>query len=178
MALSEGKRKGGYEVIMLSPEGHVTEGSTSNVFWVRDGTLYTPSVAAGVLPGVTRAIVLGLAKRLGVSVARGLFPVEGLLEADEVFLTATIKQIVLVRRIDSEILREPVLSKGAAVASHTPGGIGMGQSMQGQVGQSCPGPLTRQLMNAYQGIVQRSSEGVSVDIELDALIRIGGAEEI
>src|SRR5205814_153748 len=59
-------RRGADEGLYVTPAGEVTEGTTTNVFLVERGALVTPPCAAGILPGVTRAIVLGLARRAGM----------------------------------------------------------------------------------------------------------------
>ncbi|GAA0289272.1 aminotransferase class IV [Halobacterium noricense] len=77
------------EAILLDADDRVTEGATSNVFFVDDGTLHTPSLDLPVLPGVTRWAVLELAEDLGVSVEEGHYTPRDLRAADELFLTNT-----------------------------------------------------------------------------------------
>lgn len=99
-ALSEGKRKGAYEVVMLDEAGFVAEGSTSNVFFVRGEVLCTPSVDVGILPGLTRAVVLGLARQAGIPTRMGMFRPADLLGAEEAFITSTLKEILPVCSVD------------------------------------------------------------------------------
>ncbi|MDQ6420698.1 aminotransferase class IV [Paenibacillus sp. LHD-117] len=84
----------GAEGLMLSREGWLAEGIVSNLFFLRDGTVCTPSIATGILPGVTRARVLELAQESGCKVEEGLYSWEELLEADEVWLTNSIQELV------------------------------------------------------------------------------------
>ena len=53
------------EGLFLTEEGYVAEGVTSNVFWMKDGTLFTPSIETGILPGTTRAFMIELARSVG-----------------------------------------------------------------------------------------------------------------
>ena len=66
LAREQARAVGVDEALLVSPDGHVLEGAASNVFVVRDGALLTPPLAQHVLPGVTRAIVIGLCAALGV----------------------------------------------------------------------------------------------------------------
>ncbi|WP_222919987.1 aminotransferase class IV [Natrinema sp. SYSU A 869] len=75
------------EALMCDLEGQVTEGATSNLWFVRDGTLHTPTTDGPVLPGITRDIVLELARDAGISVREGRYERADVLEADEAFLT-------------------------------------------------------------------------------------------
>ncbi|MGN7388872.1 aminodeoxychorismate lyase [Sporosarcina sp. SAFN-015] len=82
------------EGIFLTPHGHVAEGVTSNVFWVKDGELYTPSVETGILPGLTRAFILELGTQAGMDVHIGLFRKSEVERADEVFVSNSIQELV------------------------------------------------------------------------------------
>jgi branched-chain amino acid aminotransferase len=86
-ALDEAKNRGFAEAIVLNERGEVVEATAANVFWARDGELFTPSLGTGCLAGVTRRLVLEVAARLKVRVTEGAWPLAALHEADEVFLT-------------------------------------------------------------------------------------------
>ncbi len=90
------------EGLFLTKEGYVAEGITSNLFWIRNGILYTPSVETGILNGITRRFILALAAQSGLEVREGLYKQENLLEADEVFITNSIQEIVAIKSIGSE----------------------------------------------------------------------------
>ena len=79
------RRLGADEVILLDGGGHVAECVASNLFWLRDGTLYTPSLATGCVAGIMRAQILAEAGRYGLRVAEGLYSKSELLGAESVF---------------------------------------------------------------------------------------------
>jgi 4-amino-4-deoxychorismate lyase len=78
------------EGLMLDLNGHVIEGTMSNVFFVKNGILYTPSLTQAGIAGIMRDFVLNTAQQHGIQVAQGLFLPEQLLEADELFVTNSI----------------------------------------------------------------------------------------
>ncbi|HEY4391802.1 MAG TPA: aminotransferase class IV [Paenibacillus sp.] len=82
------------EGLMLTAAGHVAEGIVSNVFFASKGVLCTPVIDTGILPGVTRALVLELAKQKGIRTEEGYYTWEDLVESDEVFITNSIQEIV------------------------------------------------------------------------------------
>ncbi|WP_435179941.1 aminotransferase class IV [Halorussus sp. AFM4] len=86
-AAEAGEQEGPDEALMLDGDGHLAEGATSNLFFVRDGTLHTPSLDGPVLPGITRRVVLDLAEREGIRVQEGAYGPAALRDADEAFLT-------------------------------------------------------------------------------------------
>lgn len=91
---------GAEEAILLNPAGLVAEGATSNVFAVVGGALLTPPLTDGILPGITRAVVLALAAELGVPARETpLLPFE-LRAADEVFLTSSVRGPIAVTTLD------------------------------------------------------------------------------
>jgi branched-chain amino acid aminotransferase len=75
------------EALMRDADSNLAEGATSNLFFVRDGTLYTPSLDRPVLPGITRRIVLELADEEGIPTAEASYEPDDLRDADEAFLT-------------------------------------------------------------------------------------------
>jgi len=119
---------GAYEAL-LAPWGRIREGLTSNFFWVREGTLYTAKW--GVLPGVTRATVLRLARKEGIPTRYRALPVAEVPTIAEAFITSSSRGIVPVVRIDAQ-----------------------------PVGDGRPGPRTRALMDAYAAYVTRAAEPI------------------
>jgi branched-chain amino acid aminotransferase len=92
---------GGYsEGIALEPGGHISEGSGQNLFIVRDEVIYTPPVAASVLPGITRDSVVTLARDLGYEVREQNLAREMLYIADELFFTGTAAEVTPIRSVD------------------------------------------------------------------------------
>jgi len=100
LAKIEAKEKGAYESIMVNVSEHIAEGTISNVFFYKDDILCTPSVACGILDGVTRKIVLDLAAREGLTVKEGEFTRDDIFSAAEVFITNTTMEVMPVCQVD------------------------------------------------------------------------------
>lgn len=98
MARIEAERKGAFEALFTSG-GFVTEGSSSNVFAVKDGRLTTPPKASGVLPGIMRGEVLRLARKLRLPLTEAPLSIRALEGSDEAFLTNSIMEAVPLVRI-------------------------------------------------------------------------------
>lgn len=96
---------GGYhEAIMLSEDGHVSEGSGENLFIVRDGVLMTPPIYDGVLSGITRDTIISFSKELGIPFKETSILRDELYTADEVFLCGTAAEITPVRSVDRRVI--------------------------------------------------------------------------
>lgn len=122
----------GAEGLMLDQNGHVSEGIVSNVFFVQDGRLYTPDLSTGILPGITRQWVIELAGQADIHVEEGKYEWERLWQADEVFLTTSVQELVPVTTlIDTE-----------------------GRTKQ--VGSGQAGDCTSMLLNLYRATTERS----------------------
>lgn len=91
--LAQAKKLGLDEGIWLNENGHLCEGCTSNLFFLRNGALHTPSLDCGILPGVMRERVLELAQDLGLPIHQGFYTVQDLEQAEEVFLTSSLRGI-------------------------------------------------------------------------------------
>ena len=125
MALAEARAAGADDALFLDTEGHLSEGTASNVFVAHREALVTPPLSCGALPGITRAAVIELAGRLGVHVhERMLLPDEPAI-SDELFLTSSLRGIAPVVRVDGR-----------------------------PVGDGRPGPVTRRLREAYDALVR------------------------
>ncbi len=92
------------EALLRDVEGYVAEGAASNVFFVDDGTLKTPTSDQDLLPGVTRGVVLDLAHEEGFPIEDGRYTPADIRGADEVFLTNSTWEIRPVERIDDTAL--------------------------------------------------------------------------
>jgi branched-chain amino acid aminotransferase len=125
LAKVESNKLGAQDAIMVNSLGHLTEGTTSNLFFVRDGHIFTPSLDCGILSGITREIVIQLSKENGFRVEEGKWPGEELSEADEIFLTGTIKKVMPVSHLDGR-----------------------------PVGSGKPGPVTLKLMRLYEFLLK------------------------
>ncbi|MGE3847914.1 MAG: aminotransferase class IV [Gammaproteobacteria bacterium] len=90
---------GAYEAVLLR-DGEVTEGSSSNVFVVKDGRVWTPPLSHLILPGVTRALLLDVLEGCGIEVAEATVDEALLRAADEVWFTSTTRDLVAVTRLD------------------------------------------------------------------------------
>jgi branched-chain amino acid aminotransferase len=104
------------ECLVRDADGAVAEGATSNVFFVNDGTLKTPSVAVPILPGVTRAVVLELAAELGIPVETGAYDVNAVRTADEAFLTNTTWEVRPIGALDGVAVGGGPISADLAAA--------------------------------------------------------------
>ncbi|MBO8159788.1 aminotransferase class IV [Thermosyntropha sp.] len=102
LAHEEASKKGWYDALFLNERKEVCETSRCNIFWAEKETLYTPHPDCGLLPGIARKKVLGIAERLGIAVKTGFFETEHLREADEVFLTNSLRGIVSVKWLEEK----------------------------------------------------------------------------
>lgn len=93
-----------FDGILLNTEGYIAECTTSNIFFVKDQRLHTPSLQCGILPGITREIVLALAKRKRIDGQEGTYRPEDLWDADEMFLTNTGFGVLPVNTIETRPL--------------------------------------------------------------------------
>jgi branched-chain amino acid aminotransferase len=124
-ALRKAHEKNAYEALMKNPEGEVCEGSMSNVFAVTSDVVRTPPLSAGILEGITRELLVEIAKEAGIELREETLRPADLLNADEVFITASARQVVPVVRIDDRA-----------------------------IGDGTPGPVTRRLIGLYRDKVQ------------------------
>jgi branched-chain amino acid aminotransferase len=108
LAKSEAKLNGYDEAIFLNDRGQVSEGSAMNLMLVRDGVLITPDRCADILEGITRSVVLDLARDLGIPVEERSVARTELYRADEVFLVGTGCQVSFVRSIDRRTIGDGV----------------------------------------------------------------------
>ena len=101
LALDEARRRGFTETIFLNTSGNLCEAATANLFWVKDGAVFTPPLRSGCLPGVTREVVLECAKQVGLSAGERDAGMEELTVADEIFLTSSTRGVVGVTRFQT-----------------------------------------------------------------------------
>lgn len=117
----EATRQGAWEGILVTPGGKVSEGCTSNVFWVKQGTLHTVPVRTGCLPGITRAVITQLARKAKIPFQEKDILPEELMAVDEIILSNSLAGII------------PV-----TVIGHKP------------IGRGRPGPIFNQLTQLYE----------------------------
>ena len=90
------------EALMLDADGNLTEGATSNLFVVDDGTLYTPTTEGPVLPGITRRVVCELAAEMGLPVVEERLAADDVRGTDEAFLTNTTWELRPIASVDGD----------------------------------------------------------------------------
>lgn len=100
LAKQEAAAQGAQEALMLNTDGFVAEGSMSNLFLVSAGRLITPNRDSGILPGITRGVIIELAQSAGIRVEERRVKPEELTQADEVFLTSSVMELIPVKMID------------------------------------------------------------------------------
>jgi branched-chain amino acid aminotransferase len=100
LAKREALAAGAFDSVLLNWESHLTECTVSNLFFVTAGRLCTPSLACGILDGITREIILALAKEEHIPVEEGRYGPDALRRADECFLSNTTMEIMPVTTID------------------------------------------------------------------------------
>jgi branched-chain amino acid aminotransferase len=121
------------EAICLNKEGFVCEGVAENIFAVSNGVIVTPPTSTGALRGITRNVVIEIAKKLGYTVVKKEVTPSDLFLADEVFFTGTAAEVVPVKEINKRKIKN-----------------------------GKPGPITRRLMEEYQKLVRDPKEGVPI----------------
>lgn len=121
------------EAIMLDIRGYVSEGAGDNVFIIRRGSLITPPVHAGVLEGVTRLVVMEIARKLGIEVAEKDITIHELYNAEEAFITGTGGEIQPLTEIDGRT-----------------------------VGAGKPGPITQKILEEFKREITRPEAGYPV----------------
>ena len=109
-AATEARDRGADESLILNTANEVTEGSTSNVFWIDRGIVCTTPLTDSVLPGITRAAVLDVCDALGISRAERPIRPDQLAKMDGVFLSFTSRGIVETESLDGTPLRRSPLT--------------------------------------------------------------------
>ncbi len=129
LARKEVHRRGCEEGLFLNTRGELTEGTVTNLFIVKRGTVLTPPPCSGILSGITRGVIFLLAKKLGISIRERKLFLKDLWEAEESFLTNSLIEVM------------PLVTVNAR-----------------KVGQGIPGPLTKRLRKAYKDYVKEGTE--------------------
>jgi branched-chain amino acid aminotransferase len=125
LAKIEGVQAGCIEALMLNCKGEVAECTGDNIFIVRQGRLYTPPLDACILEGITRDVVIDLARQAGIVVLETPLTKHDVYIADECFLTGTAAEVVPVVKVDSRT-----------------------------IGAGAPGPLTRDMMARFHKLTR------------------------
>lgn len=101
-AAIEAKAQGADDALMLTTAGKIAESSIANIFWERDGTVFTPSAECDILPGITRMVVLDILKKHKIPVKVGVFDVQHISGAHQVFLCNSIRELVWADSLDGK----------------------------------------------------------------------------
>ncbi len=104
LAMQEAQAKGALEPILLNTAGEVAEGAGSNVFVIKDGEVLTPPLSAGILAGITRQTVLELGRAHGIASRECTLLPNDLYDADEAFITSTLKEVLPIRSVDGRLV--------------------------------------------------------------------------
>lgn len=88
LAWEEAQEREFDEAVMLNERGEIVAATMANIFWVKDGTVYTPALSTGAIAGITRGAVLKLAQERFIPAVEGVYELADLTEADEIFLTS------------------------------------------------------------------------------------------
>lgn len=110
LAAAEARARGADEALILNTRGHVAEASASNVFWIEGDVVCTPPLSAGVLPGVTRAVVIEICEARKLQWREKEIRLAELAEADGVFLTLSSRGIVEACFVDGSELKQSPLA--------------------------------------------------------------------
>jgi branched-chain amino acid aminotransferase len=120
LAKREALAAGAFDSVLLNWKSHLTECTVSNLFFVRANRLYTPSLSCGILDGITRGIILTLAREEQIPIEEGNFNSDDLRQADECFLSNTTMEVMPATTLDGR-----------------------------SIGAGKPGPLTQQLLRLF-----------------------------
>ena len=126
LAKEEAKKKGADDAVFLNEHDLVAEATTSNIFIFSEGVLLTPAVQTGILPGVTREVVMKLALKIGIDTREQDIWLDNLLEAEEAFLTNSLFEVMPLVRV----VKYPI-------------------------GDGKPGMVTQKIMAAYSDLVKK-----------------------
>lgn len=131
MAKVEALASGAEEGVMLNTEGYVAECTGDNIFVVKNGKIYTPTVGSGSLYGITRTVVIELAREKGYELSEIQMSRYDLYTADELFLTGTAAEVVPVAEYDKRT-----------------------------IGTGSTGPITRDLISAFRNLVETTGTAI------------------
>lgn len=126
IAFNAARAAGFDEALFLDTDGHVSEATTANVFAVRDGRLSTPPVTCGILEGITRALVLEIVPKAGITASEEILVLRDLEDADEVFITSSVRELMPVTRIGPH-----------------------------SVGKGTPGPVYKKLHELFREVIRK-----------------------
>ena len=127
MAKIEANRANAPEAILLSKDGYVAECTGDNIFILKERTILTPPCWVGALDGITRGVVIEIARKLKIPAREGIFTPYDIYTASEVFLTGTAAEVIPVTRVDDRA-----------------------------IGEGRPGPVTKKLISEFRKLTQKT----------------------
>lgn len=111
LARAEAENYGADEALLQNSTGEVAEATSGNVFWTQEKTLFTPPLSSGALPGITREIVMGISKALGLPCSEHPLKLDQLRKADGIFLTMSTLGLVNVVQLDGELIPRSTITE-------------------------------------------------------------------
>ncbi|MEK6324625.1 MAG: aminotransferase class IV [Acidobacteriota bacterium] len=100
-ALEEARSRGFNEAVLLNERGEIVSAAAANIFWVQGDEVFTPSLGTGCVAGITRHFIRQLTTKWKLHLVEGSFPIQRLLDAREVFLTSTAREVTIVSSFNS-----------------------------------------------------------------------------
>lgn len=134
LAKTKAHEAGAYEAILVHPDGYVTEGSSTSVFWVRGGTVCTTPLGPEILPSITRGLVIEICHDEGLPLIEERYPAEKFRRADEIFLASTTPEVCPIILLDGK-----------------------------RVGDGTAGPITKLLREAFRRRVEAGEDAPGRD---------------
>jgi len=141
LAKIEASDAGAEDALMLDRNGFVSEATATNLFIVKDNEIYTPPSSAGILPGVTRKRIMKLGRELGYVVAERQLTPYDVTNADEAFLTGTLREVVPLVKV-----------KGI------------------EIGNGKPGSITKQIIDAFMRTCSDPKDGLAIYQEAERIV--------
>ena len=133
LAFKEARDARAHEAVLCTSDGYIAECTTANIFLVKDGFIWTPR-SWGILDGITRAVLFEEAEAAGIPIGETDLPPEALFNADEVFITSSVKGVVPVSMVN-----------------------GRGVGVSDQPGEGKRGPVTHKLQALYQERLEKEA---------------------
>lgn len=118
LARAEAAAAGADEALLSNTDGFVVEGASSNLFWLQRDVIYTPPLAAGILPGVTRALIFEIAARLKIRLREKNIRLKDLVRSNAIFLSLSSFGIVSAKSLNRKILPQSSITAQIAHAYH------------------------------------------------------------
>jgi len=104
VAAARAREKDANDALMQTLEGHISETTIGNLFWISGNTIYTPSKACDLLPGITREVLIDIINQKGgLTIREGIFTTDDLFRAEAVWMTNSVRELQPVKQIDGQV---------------------------------------------------------------------------